>query len=357
MQLNKKSITLGAALLSGLVGANAQSNVQVYGVVDLGVEHINNVAVAGSEKSLNALSQGGLVASRWGIRGTEDLGDGLRAEFTLESGIAPDTGQLLQSGRLFGRGATVGVSNQWASLVLGRQNSALFDLAPRYDPLLYATYSLQGIDPAGFVSRVDNAAKVLFKTGPVSGSAFYSLGRDSLAGTPAGSQSEVPGAPKVGRNLGGNLNYVAGPLSAGLAYDQQHGGTIATSSSTDRRLMLGLRYQTGNTTWIAGYLRRKNELLVVEQKNNLYWIGAMQQFSPDLRLNVALYHLRTEDTPDRSSRIAASLVKDLSRRTSVYVNVGYLDNKGGSTLGLVSSAPTLAGANQSGLVVGVTHRF
>lgn len=357
MKLNRTSIALGAAMLLGTGIAQAQSNVQVYGVVDLGVEHITNIASGGGTHSRSAVSQGSLVASRLGFRGTEDLGGGLRAEFVLESGLSPDAGQLLQGGRLFGRAAAVGLSNQWGRLMLGRQNSALFDLAPRYDPMMYATYSLQGIDSAGFVSRVDNAIKGSFRSGAVSASAFYSFGRDALAGTPAGSQSEVPGASKVGRQLGGNINYSAGAMSIGVAYDQQHGGTLAGSPDTDSRLMLAARYTTGDTTWIAGYLRRENEIPAVDVDSNLYWLGALHQLSPGLRLNLGLYHLRVQDSANRSNRIGASLVKDLSKRTSLYVNAAYVDNKGGSTLGLVSSAATVAGENQTGVVAGVMHRF
>jgi predicted porin len=361
MLLITKSAALNTAILLGfgsyLSAAQAQSNVQIYGIIDAGVEYVNNIAVAGAERSRTALGSSHLIGSRWGLRGTEDLGGGMRAEFTVESGFAPDTGQMLQNGRLFGRQAYVGLSNQWGRLLLGRQNSALYDLAINYDPLLYATFSLQGVDPAGFVSRADNTAKALFKAGPLSASAFYSLGRDALAGTPPGSQSEVPGASKVGRQLGGSIDYAAGPLSLGLAYDQQHGGTIPTASDADKRLLLATRYKMGNTIWIAGYQRRENDIPVVDQDTNLYWLGALFELQPTLKLNVGLYHTRVEESAARSNRIAASVIQDLSKRTSVYVNLGYVDNKGPSTLGLLTDTPTLPGAKQAGLVVGVVHRF
>ncbi|MCA3188107.1 MAG: porin, partial [Cupriavidus sp.] len=79
--------------------ASAQS-VTMYGVVDTGVEFVNNVGAAGnSVVRMNTLT--GTVPSRWGLRGTEDLGGGLKSVFVLEGGFAPDSGNANQGGRLF----------------------------------------------------------------------------------------------------------------------------------------------------------------------------------------------------------------------------------------------------------------
>lgn len=77
-----------------------------------GVEYVNNV---GTTKSglVRMPNLTGTVPSRWGVRGKEDLGGGLHAVFTLESGFAPDSGVSNQGGRLFGRQANVGLSGPW----------------------------------------------------------------------------------------------------------------------------------------------------------------------------------------------------------------------------------------------------
>jgi predicted porin len=65
-----------------------------------------------------ALQSGNQSGSRWGLRGIEDLGGGLKGIFTLESGFNVDDGKMGQSGRLFGRAAYVGLQNQWGRLTL-----------------------------------------------------------------------------------------------------------------------------------------------------------------------------------------------------------------------------------------------
>ena len=89
----------------------------IYGIMDAAVEHINNTAVGGGLTRMPGLT--GSVPSRLGFRGTEALGNGLSATFTLEMGIAPDSGALNQGGRAFGRQAWVGLSGPWGAVGLG----------------------------------------------------------------------------------------------------------------------------------------------------------------------------------------------------------------------------------------------
>ncbi len=104
--------------------ANAQTSVTLYGVIDTSIEYATNVArgaptvnastgavTAQPGGSRVALQSGGYSGSRWGLRGTEDLGAGYKAVFALESGFGVDTGTSQQGGRLFGRQAFVGVEH------------------------------------------------------------------------------------------------------------------------------------------------------------------------------------------------------------------------------------------------------
>ncbi|MDA1813394.1 porin, partial [Bacillus cereus] len=103
------------------MSAWAQSSVEMFGIVDV---HINS-ARSGATR-LSRLEDGGSAASRIGFRGSEDLGGGLKAIYTLESGFAPDQGTFNQGGRGFGRQSWVGLGGNWGSLTMGRQNSMLF---------------------------------------------------------------------------------------------------------------------------------------------------------------------------------------------------------------------------------------
>ena len=100
-----KKLSLMAALLAAAASAHAQSNVTLFGLIDLNLSRYS----PGSRSNgagLTAMNDGhtnGLNGSRWGIRANEDLGGGLKASVVIESGVLADTGNLGQGGRGFGR--------------------------------------------------------------------------------------------------------------------------------------------------------------------------------------------------------------------------------------------------------------
>ncbi|AOJ09193.1 porin [Burkholderia mayonis] len=120
-----KKILIVAAL-SGVfaTAAHAQSSVTLYGLIDAGITYTNN---QGGHSSWSQ-STGSVNGSRWGLRGAEDLGGGLKAIFVLENGFGINNGTLKQNGREFGRQAFVGLSHeQYGTLTLGRQYDSVVD--------------------------------------------------------------------------------------------------------------------------------------------------------------------------------------------------------------------------------------
>ena len=118
--------TLMVAALSGVfaTAAHAQSSVTLYGLIDAGLTYTNN---QGGQHNFK-MTSGSVNGSRWGLRGAEDLGGGLKAIFTLENGFGINDGTLKQGGREFGRQAFVGLSsNQFGSVTLGRQYDSMVD--------------------------------------------------------------------------------------------------------------------------------------------------------------------------------------------------------------------------------------
>ncbi|RQZ06851.1 porin [Burkholderia sp. Bp9031] len=102
----------------------AQSTVTLYGIVDEGFNYTTNVAGSKSYELQSGYAQG----SRWGLKGSEDLGGGLKAVFTLENGFDVNNGRLGQGGLMFGRQAYVGLSSPtYGAVTLGRQYDALVD--------------------------------------------------------------------------------------------------------------------------------------------------------------------------------------------------------------------------------------
>src|ERR1700761_3641177 len=111
-----KNCYLAAGLATFCLGVHAQSNIALYGVVDLGITYTNSAQtgkagtnpVGASQVALTDAHATGLSGSRWGLRGSEDLGGGTKAIFVLENGFNANTGTLAQGGAEFGRQSYVG---------------------------------------------------------------------------------------------------------------------------------------------------------------------------------------------------------------------------------------------------------
>ncbi|WP_322031998.1 porin [Paraburkholderia sp. J76] len=119
----KMKLAIAAAVAATFASASyAQSSVTLYGIVDAGITYTTNV---NGNKNF-ALTSGNIQASRWGLRGVEDLGGGLKTIFTLESGFDVANGQ--QNGGLFNRQAYVGLTqDQFGTLTFGRQFDSMID--------------------------------------------------------------------------------------------------------------------------------------------------------------------------------------------------------------------------------------
>ena len=206
----KKSLLALAALGAFAGVAHAQSSVTLYGIVDEGF----NINTNAGGKHLYNLSSGVLQGSRWGLRGTEDLGGGLKAIFVLENGFDTNTGKLGQGGLLFGRQAFVGLSSNYGSITLGRQYDSAVDYV---GPLEvgdqwggYITAHPGDLDNLNNDYRVNNSIK--FTSNNYNGLTFgglYSLG--GIAG-------------QTGRNQiwSGGVGYSNGPLVLGAGYLNVH---------------------------------------------------------------------------------------------------------------------------------------
>jgi predicted porin len=236
---------LACAVLCAFSGlAHSQSSVLLYGIVDEGVQFNSNA----SGNRQYYLASGELNGSRWGLRGSEDLGGGLKAIFVLENGFDVNTGRLGQGGLEFGRQAYIGLSSSLGTVTLGRQYDSVVD---------YVGFLEAGDQWAGYLgahpadndnfnntNRVNNAIKYTSKD--LNGLTFggmYSLG--GIAGDPTRNQIWSFGA-----------GYNRGPLVLGAAYLNIRnpnvsfygsGGTVAATNAG----VPGSNF--GNSPVISGY--------------------------------------------------------------------------------------------------------
>ncbi|TAM07684.1 MAG: porin [Paraburkholderia sp.] len=123
-QTNGKETARGVHSRGVRVSGTAQSSVTLYGLIDEGFDFTNNVG----GNRVYELQSGYVQGSRWGLKGTEDLGGGLKGIFQLQNGFDVNTGHLNQGGLMFGREAYVGLSSDtWGSVTLGRQYDSVVD--------------------------------------------------------------------------------------------------------------------------------------------------------------------------------------------------------------------------------------
>jgi len=144
----------GMVLLAALAGgAQGADGVIVFGVIDIFAAHIR----ADGAVSVARLDASGLLASRIGVRGQEDLGDGYRASFMLEAGLDGDKGAQPDSNRLFNRQAWVGLSGAPGELRVGRQNTPHFYMNGKFDAFTSATQASGWNNLFGPAPRADNS--------------------------------------------------------------------------------------------------------------------------------------------------------------------------------------------------------
>jgi len=358
------------ALLLSAANAHAatpSSTVQLYGLIDVGVQTLTH----GPEgRSKTGMSSGNMNGSRWGLRGTEDLGDGLKTVFALESGFDVGNGKTLQGGRLFGRQAYVGLADRrFGTLTLGRHNTLMIDWMSKFNPFENATYGGKRIDPA-FSDRMDNAIKYTNKFGPVSVGAYYSFGWNN-------DQSWTD--TNTGRMIGGGLRYQSGGWDAAVLYHTKRADAPkapADSGNREDRILAALAYDFDGVKVYGGYRWLEQKLTQRDYVSRLYWVGAAWQATPATRLSLAVYHM-DGNTCDNMNGVSCPAVQgdlddqkptllvlgseyDLSKRTTLYALGSYALNDNGSSVSVIGGKYGVnvePGRNQLGVAVGLRHRF
>ena len=219
----KKLVFAALSSTLAVTAAHAQSSVTLYGLIDAGLMYTNNVAKGGAQGPLFQVTSGEINGSRFGLRGGEDLGGGMKAIFVLENGFNVANGKLGQDNRLFGRQAFVGLSSsQFGTLTLGRQYDSLTDFVTP----LSATAGTFG--DTGFAHPFDNDN--LNHSVRMNNSVKYTS--NDYAGFKFGAlyafSNNQDFATNRAYSVGASYNY--GPLNFAAAYLQINGSNSATNT-------------------------------------------------------------------------------------------------------------------------------
>ncbi len=326
------------ALASG--AANAQS-VTLYGLIDTGIEYVSHANTNGNGLA-RIPSVTGTLPSRWGLRGVEDLGNGMKAVFTLESGFNTDTGTSGQGGRLFGRQAWVGLASDYGTVTLGRQYSMVFLSLAEADILGPSQYAIGSLDAYIPNARADNTIAYKGTFSGLTVGATYSFGRDAAGGVPASGTcaGEVAGNASSCRAVSGMLKYDAATFGVAGAYEEQRGGTGATASffngsapialtdagDKDRRIVANGYVKLGNAKLGVGWIGRHVQAVAGDVRSNLYFVNGSYPLTGALTLDAGLIRLVNADQSRSATMAVLRGVYALSKRTALYAQTGYLWN-------------------------------
>ncbi|BBU31155.1 porin [Burkholderia sp. THE68] len=355
--------------------AFAQSSVTLYGIVDTGVEYLTHATPTGGSVARMPVIGGGDLPSRWGLKGSEDLGGGLKAIFTLENGFSLSNGALQQASRLFGRQAYVGLKNGWGQLTFGRQYSmqtwAMTD-ANIVGPA--GIGSLGSLDSALLADRFDNAVAYMGTFYGFTIGASYSFGRDASTAGNCGGQ--VAGDFVACRGLSAMIKYDASNWGVATSFEELRGGqgsapntvvpgapgvAFTNSGDTDRRYQVNGHLTVGPVRLGMGWIHRLLHGDVRSVKTDVEYLGASVLYGA-WQFDAQLSHIgnAADDADGTLGMLRANYF--LSKRTSVYGVAGYMKNHGKGAIYSVSAgtavpAAPFGGSNQMGFELGIRQMF
>ena len=379
--------------------AHAQSNVTMYGVLDADM----NWTDSGFGRKM-AVGTGGLSATRLGFRGSEDLGSGLSAVFTLEAGFSMDT-QSMGAGapanagagnagnfgginntvastggapgtgsQIFSRQGLVGLQGNWGSVHFGRLLTGSYvGETSVVDPVgggLYAGITATGSQ--GLASRVNNG--VTYKTPNMNGFSgwfTYSPGSENNLSGPTAVGATTTN-DKAGRGYDLAFFYSNGPFNGVLSAWNWNATSWVTAGETDlaqkRGALLGANYDFKMVKLHLGLISAKidggNYQNVTKSfsKTGTTFVSAVVPLGAG---SIVLNRIALDDKSLLNKDFTAwslGYLYDFSKRTTLYADYGKVSNNANSSQALLDGGdtvgtPSVAGASQTGFMVGMRHKF
>jgi GBP family porin len=376
--------TLMVAALSGVfaTAAHAQSSVTLYGLIDAGITYTNN---QGGHGAAWQMTSGSVNGSRFGLRGAEDLGGGLKAIFTLENGFGINDGTLKQQSRIFGRQAFVGLaSNDFGAVTLGRQYDSMVDYvgplaltgtqyggtqfahpfdndnlnnsfrvnnSVKYQSVNYAGFKFGGMygfsnDAGSFANNRAYSAGASYTWGGLNFAAAYlQLNGGGSTNTSGAVSGDATFAANRQQTWGAGVNYAFGPATAGFVYTQTNlNGLTGINPSNSGRASL--------TAIPSNSARFQN-----------FEVNGRYAVTPALSVAAAYTYTMAslEGVHPYYNQFNLQTSYALSKRTDVYLQGVYQRVNEGSGVdaninGLGSSAASSTN-NQVAVTAGLRHRF
>lgn len=309
--MQKKIIALAVAgLVSG--AAFAQTNVTVYGIADVAYQYSTS-SYLDNVKSKSAINDGGQDGSRVGFKGTEDLGNGLKAFFQLETRFHLDTASNIE-----GRNSNLGLMGSWGTIKAGSFGSVHDD----YNGYSEAGGMGWGNGAIAMLATVDARNAIEYISPNMSGLEFK-LGLSTNYGDGNGDEvTEVDDSDDNNRAYFVSAAYANGPVKAALTYDRSKFASPAVGTNSASEWLLGGSYNFGPVALGAGYDRTKyaNENVKKTWRIN---VGAPITANDTVALSYSRAKMDWDaGGSDKARGWGASYSHALSKRTNVYATYG-----------------------------------
>lgn len=317
----KKSVLAIAALTACAGMAQAQSNVTIYGVVDVGL-----IKSTGS-----TMQVGKGDYNRLGFKGVEDLGNGLKANFRLETRFQPDTGTTEGNGQrpLFQGRSIVGLSGAFGAVKLGRDLTAVQDPASDYDPFGFQTVGTLDAVTGNYMSDTSTASS----GNRFSNAVFYStpVMQGFQVNVSVASKEPLNGVPVVNANpYSIATTYANGPVAAMVGYER--------ATNEDKFWTLNGAYKVGPANLMASY-SRYNRVNSIHDTN---WLIGADIALPTGAVKVGYGQIKPENA-GADKQASLGYWYSLSKRTMLYTDV-------------TSRRPN-AGSTNNAIDLGIHHTF
>lgn len=304
--------------------AQAQSGVTVYGSIDAGIAKVTDKTLAVTKRDSNKL----------GFRGTEDLGNGLKALMQLEMRYEPDTGTVESSTRPLFQGQTrVGLQGAFGMVRIGRGTTAVQDAKDAFDPfngisgtpgfksdIEVAGYTSQPLDPAG--SSNDRFNNAVWYNSPLIGGVALNMtvGTKEGNGGPAVVGRGTTAAPQYAANGEASANpfsiaatYKNGNIAAMLGYERNAVETKLLQAGVSVNPMADLKL-------MATYARQdQGHIKAVNPETKGWLVGA--NYTVGAGRFLAGYGQKSPDGAVKTKQASLGYEYNLSKRTFVYADV------------------------------------
>ena len=399
----KKALLAVCAVMAAPACVHAQSSVTLYGIVDEGISYFSNAATVNpgggvSGHSAVRLLSGVMQQSRWGLRGSEDLGGGFKTIFVLENGFDASTGKLGQGGLLFGKKAYIGIASPYGMITLGRQYDTNVDIlgtmeaggqwggymvahpgdldninntnstnnAIKFTSNTYAGFTFEGMFSPGGVAGNFARNRIWSVTAGYTGGAF-AFGTGYLdvenpntsffgsSGSPAAVINGVPGS------------NMASPVYSGYASAKSLNVIDAAAAYTISSATLGVVYSNTRFRDLGDLSSGPNPrgLNGTAAFNNVE-VNFRYQFTPALLWGAAYDYTRAGSTGGQGgatyNQFATGVDYLLSKRTDVYLIGVYqkasgTDSTGHAAVAAINGPSASADDKQAVIRIGLRHKF